>query len=270
MLGVGLVSCGPGDAGNSSLPVPHSPTATPTTTAVASTTTTVRTFIAPSTTTPLPRPPHRAPGQETETLIQPGDRVCPSKGATTPEGRGYDPGEIDGQYGPAVQAAVRAFQRVNDLAGDGIVGPLTLAAFDHQRSNRCVPKVPPPRRGEHQSQAARPLQRRRTRCGHARLVVAPRIPFCENGVCGDAVTPVGDFTAMIEDRRLGGRATSAMYTRCTSGPTYRPRQPQRPRRRRVARMHPHPYAHRRVLPVDDHLRRTPSTSCLACRSYWAT
>src|SRR5688572_22929936 len=69
VLGVGLASCGPHDARNSSSPAPTSstsPTATPTTEAVASTTT-VRTFIAPSTTTPLTPPTTTVPPiQETK------------------------------------------------------------------------------------------------------------------------------------------------------------------------------------------------------------
>ncbi|MGH0297811.1 peptidoglycan-binding domain-containing protein [Sinorhizobium meliloti] len=35
--------------------------------------------------------------------------------------------EEDGKYGPGTEAAVRAFQRVCDIVGDGIVGPKTWA-----------------------------------------------------------------------------------------------------------------------------------------------
>ena len=41
--------------------------------------------------------------------------------------RGFNPGAIDGAFGPRTRAAVRAFQLANDLPPDGIPGPLTLA-----------------------------------------------------------------------------------------------------------------------------------------------
>jgi len=38
---------------------------------------------------------------------------------------GFNPGNIDGLYGPHTVAAVFAFQKSNRLVADGIVGPLT-------------------------------------------------------------------------------------------------------------------------------------------------
>jgi hypothetical protein len=44
-------------------------------------------------------------------------------------GAGFDPGEIDGVYGPRTARAVRRFQAENGLAADGIVGTVTWSAL---------------------------------------------------------------------------------------------------------------------------------------------
>jgi peptidoglycan hydrolase-like protein with peptidoglycan-binding domain len=43
---------------------------------------------------------------------------------------GYDPGSIDGQFGSATEAAVKAFQTDSGLTADGVVGETTWLNID--------------------------------------------------------------------------------------------------------------------------------------------
>lgn len=51
------------------------------------------------------------------------------------EHHGFDPGPIDGDFGPNTEKAVKRFQRSRDLDPDGIVGPLTWKALNKRRDD---------------------------------------------------------------------------------------------------------------------------------------
>jgi peptidoglycan hydrolase-like protein with peptidoglycan-binding domain len=46
------------------------------------------------------------------------------------KGLGYDPGEIDGRFGSGTEAAVKAFQKAQGIAIDGVVGDITWLNID--------------------------------------------------------------------------------------------------------------------------------------------
>lgn len=55
---------------------------------------------------------------------------------------GYDPGPLDGIFGPKTQAAVKAFQSKERLVVDGLVGPKTTAALTKALAAKKEPTVP--------------------------------------------------------------------------------------------------------------------------------
>ena len=134
---------GPGQAAPATAPTATAAptTATPTTeapsTTKALTTTkapTTTTTLAPTTTTkPKPAEPARlrsgSDGAEVAALQR---RLAEL---------GYQVHEADGEFGPETHHAVVAFQKVNRLGRDGVVGPVTRRALER-------PRVPHPRSGK--------------------------------------------------------------------------------------------------------------------------
>lgn len=79
---------------------------------------------------------------------------------------GYLTGTADGKYGANTKAAVKAFQKANNLGTDGVAGPLTLAAlYDSKAQNNLVPTNETLRIGTI-SDAVRDLQNRLIALGY--------------------------------------------------------------------------------------------------------
>jgi peptidoglycan hydrolase-like protein with peptidoglycan-binding domain len=74
---------------------------------------------------------------------------------------GHDPGRIDGEFGPATEAAVRAFQQEKEIAVDGVVGAITWLNIDED----AVFSHPVVRRGS-TGLAVRRVQKRLTLAGY--------------------------------------------------------------------------------------------------------
>jgi putative peptidoglycan binding protein len=106
-------------------------TTTPATTTPATTTptTSTPTTTTPSSTTPSTTEPALtlAEGEKLQ-LESTGSQVQQLQTALAE--LGYDPGPIDGDYGPLTQAAVVQFQTAQGLEPDGVVGPQTTAALN--------------------------------------------------------------------------------------------------------------------------------------------
>jgi peptidoglycan hydrolase-like protein with peptidoglycan-binding domain len=119
------------------------PTTTPST---AAPTTAAPTTAAPTTAAPTTA----APTTAAPTTTRPKKPAEPAKLRSGSQGRavealqrrlaelGYQVHEVDGQFGSETHHAVVAFQKVNRLGRDGVVGPLTRKALER-------PRVPGPR-----------------------------------------------------------------------------------------------------------------------------
>ncbi|WP_434384855.1 peptidoglycan-binding protein [Melittangium boletus] len=77
---------------------------------------------------------------------------------------GFNPGAVDGAFGPKTTAAVKAFQKARGLAADGVVGPKTWSALNAAgaSSGGSGPTLKKGATGE----AVRALQNRLNQLGH--------------------------------------------------------------------------------------------------------
>jgi hypothetical protein len=134
---------------------------------------------------------------------------------------GYDPGPLDSKFGPATQNAVWAFQRVNGLLPDAIVGDKTTAAL-------ADPKPPVPMRPDGPPNRVEVSIKNQLLIAYrdnvpvviSHISSGSEIAFCENGICGDAVTPRGDYHVILKIDGWEHGPLGAMYNSVYFWPAY--------------------------------------------------
>ncbi len=120
----------------------------------------------------------------------------------------FDPGPIDGEFGTKTTQAVWAFQHLNGLAADGQVGPELWQLL----ATAPAPEPLRPDGGPDRVEISIDQQVLRVYQGGA-LMLATHIStgtgmdYCDNGLCGTAITPTGDFTFL---RRIDGWHTAPL------------------------------------------------------------
>ena len=108
-------------------PLPDQPTMV----APSPTVTSAPTTAAPTATpTPVPTPTTTATPTPTPTPTPTEGEEAVARAQEVLTDLGYYVGAIDGKAGPATASAVQAFQKVQNLSADGVIGPNTLAAMD--------------------------------------------------------------------------------------------------------------------------------------------
>jgi peptidoglycan hydrolase-like protein with peptidoglycan-binding domain len=114
----------------------------------------------------------------------------------------FDPGPIDGDFGAKTQMAVWGFQKIAGLPADGRVGPATWQAL--QAAGPPAPMRPDGPGDRVEVDLARQVMFV-FEGGALRLVThistGTGREYCDNGHCGVAVTPTGDFDVY---RRIEG------------------------------------------------------------------
>lgn len=124
----------------------------------------------------------------------------------------YDPGKVDGEYGPATLVAVWAFQKVNGIEPTGKIGKKTRAAFED-------PKLPKVRVSDGAADRVEVMLKKQILVVYdgdeieliSHVSTGSGVPYCDEYTdeatgevrtsCGDAVTPTGDYKA---SRRISG------------------------------------------------------------------
>jgi peptidoglycan hydrolase-like protein with peptidoglycan-binding domain len=166
------------------------------------------TTVPPTTVPPSPGWPTPPPSNETDVL------AAGSEGPRTQQLQArlaelhFDPGPFDGVFGTKTTQAVWAFQHVHGLAADGQVTPEVWAAIETAAD--AAPARPDG--GPDRVEIDIAKQVLTVYAGGAVQLVTHVSTghggsYCDNGTCGTAITPTGDFSVL---RRISGWRTSAL------------------------------------------------------------
>ena len=110
----------------------------------------------------------------------------------------YYPGPADGQFGSGTLEAVWAFQEVQGLSADGIVGPLT----QHALVSPPAPQSRDPNGGALRVEVNLHLRvlllyRNNKLALVSHVSTGGGYYYCSDGACGYAITPIGHFTTTV-------------------------------------------------------------------------
>jgi hypothetical protein len=180
--------------------------------ASTTTSTTTSTTRLPTTTTVPPPPPTTAPPPPPTTVPPPpAEPEVLDRGTTGPRTQAlqqrlvdlrFDPGPVDGDFGRKTEMAVWAFQKISGLPADGRVTPAVWQAM--QAAGPPAPLRPSGPGDRFEVDLARQVLFLYDG-GSLRLIThistGTGQEYCDNGHCGVAVTPTGDFDVY---RRIDG------------------------------------------------------------------
>jgi peptidoglycan hydrolase-like protein with peptidoglycan-binding domain len=110
----------------------------------------------------------------------------------------YYPGPADGTYGSDTLEAVWAFQEVNGLSVDGVVGPATKAALVHPRTYQArYPHADSTRVEVNLAVRVLVLYKDDKIALISHISAGGGYYFCSNGSCGYAITPTGTYRTTV-------------------------------------------------------------------------
>ncbi|GAB2917252.1 hypothetical protein GCM10027203_16150 [Nonomuraea fastidiosa] len=161
-----------------------------------------------------PPPPAESTTTEEEAeskpvLLRPGDKGAAVRTLQRKLHRGrYYFGPINGKYDEQTKFAVWAFQKHKRMMLSNQVGPKMLSALDKPvRHKVLVPQGAANRVEINLTKQLLVVYRSRRPVLISHISTGAEVRYCENGRCGNAITPVGDFRVL---RRAPGWTTGPL------------------------------------------------------------